>query len=217
MGILAKALDMILHIDIYLGSVLSLIGNWTYLLLFIILFVETGLVFVPFLPGDSLLFTAGAFASQGYFNLWVLLVLLISAAIIGDSVNYWIGLHLGDALVKKNFVKKDHLEKTKTFYDKYGKKTIFLARFVPIIRTFAPFVAGIGKMEYPVFLTYNFLGGMTWVTLFLLGGYFFGTLPFVEEHFGLFVIGIIIASFMPMLYELVRHRIRKKETPTKQL
>lgn len=209
MSILTKGIDVILHIDKYLGILLSIAGDWTYLLLFLIIFVETGLVFVPFLPGDSLLFTAGAFASQGYFNLPFLLVLLISAAIIGDSVNYWIGLHLGDALVRKNLVKKEHLEKTKTFYDRYGKKTIFFARFVPIIRTFAPFVAGIGKMEYPVFLTYNFLGGITWVTLFILGGYFFGTLPFVQEHFSLFVISIIILSFVPMLYEVVRASMKK--------
>ncbi|HLC97942.1 MAG TPA: DedA family protein [Candidatus Nanoarchaeia archaeon] len=212
MILISKLLDVILHVDKYLGTLLSVVGNWTYLILFFIIFAETGLVFTPFLPGDSLLFGIGAFAAQGYFSLLLILVLLCSAAIIGDSVNYWIGAHVGKRLLagKHRFIKPEHIEKTRLFYEKHGKKTIILARFVPIVRTFAPFVAGIGRMNYPVFLLYNITGGMLWVSLFILAGYFFGNIPFVQENFGLFIIGIIVVSFLPMVIELGKHLVKKR-------
>lgn len=206
MGIFAKGLDIVLHLDKYIGFLLSLVGNWTYLILFLVVFAETGFVFTPFLPGDSLLFAAGAFAAQGYFNLFIIFVILLIAAIAGDSVNYWIGLHIGEKfLLKRNLMNPSHLEKTKLFYGKYGKKTIIFARFIPIVRTFAPFVAGIGKMEYPVFLLYNVIGGIFWICLFVLGGYFFGNIQLVQDHFSLFVMLIILLSFIPLIIELVKH------------
>ncbi|MBI1969013.1 VTT domain-containing protein [Candidatus Woesearchaeota archaeon] len=213
MVVLSKLLDIILHVDKYLGTLLSVVGSWTYLLLFFIIFAETGFVLTPFLPGDSLLFGIGAFAAQGYFSLLLILILLCGAAIIGDSMNYWIGAHVGKRLLAGNhrFIKPGHIEKTKLFYEKHGKKTIILARFIPIVRTFAPFVAGIGKMQYPVFLLYNITGGILWVSLFILAGYLFGNIPFVQKNFGVFIIGIIIASFMPMVVEVVKHILNKKK------
>lgn len=206
MGLIRSAIDVVLHIDTYLGQIIALFGNWTYLVLFVVVFAETGLVFTPFLPGDSLLFGIGAFTAQGYFNIWLITVILMFAAILGDSVNYWAGYHIGEKiLARSRFVKREHLEKTKAFYHKHGKKTIILARFVPIVRTFAPFVAGVGKMEYATFLLYNVIGGVLWVGLFVLAGYFFGNIAFVKENFGLFIIGIIVLSFVPMLVEMVRH------------
>ena len=176
--------DIILHLDEYLGEVLDKFGPWTYLILFAIIFMETGLVVTPFLPGDSLLFAAGALAGLGYINIYTMTISLIIAAIIGDGVNYWIGHKVGPKIFQKEdvlFLNKKYLIKAQHFYEKHGKKTIFLARFIPIIRTFAPFVAGIGRMPYKEFLAYNVIGAITWVTLFLWTGYFFGNLP-IECH-----------------------------------
>lgn len=183
--------------------------SWTYLVLFLIIFCETGLVFTPFLPGDSLLFAAGALAALGSLNPLILFLLLAVAAILGDTVNYWIGEFIGEKLFdskKLKFLKREHLDKTHQFYEKHGGKTIIIARFVPIIRTFAPFVAGIGSMTYPKFLSYNFLGGILWVGLFIFGGYYFGNLPFVKSNFSTVILAIVIISVLPGVIEYLRNR-----------
>ncbi len=207
MSTIGKFIDIVLHIDKYLGGIIAQYGGWTYALLFLIIFAETGFVFTPFLPGDSLLFAVGAFAAQGYLNIVIIFLLLALAAILGDTVNYWMGYHIGKKLLVK--IRPGYIEKTQQFYDKHGKKTIILARFVPIVRTFAPFVAGIAKMQYSTFLFYNILGGIVWVGLFVWGGYFFGNIAFVQEHFGAFIIGIILLSFVPIIIELIKHRMKK--------
>jgi len=210
MALLASFIDLILHIDIHLAAIIQSYGSLTYALLFLIIFIETGLVLTPFLPGDSLLFAAGSFAAIGSLNIYLLLFLLTVAAILGDSLNYFIGYHFGQSVFNKSrFFHPEYLEKTKTFYEKYGRKTIILARFVPIVRTFAPFVAGIGKMNYSTFLLNNIIGGIAWVLLFVLGGYFLGGLSLVKENFSLFILMIIIVSLIPLLVELVKH-YRKK-------
>ncbi len=203
-----EMIDFILHIDLYLGQLIAAYGLVTYAILFVIIFVETGLVFTPFLPGDSLLFAAGALAAPGAFNIFVLLGLLIIAAILGDTVNYWIGHFFGEKLIAnpKMLIKKEHIDKTKAFFDKHGGKTIILARFVPIVRTFAPFVAGIGQMSYPKFISFNVIGGIAWVSLFLLSGFYFGNLPSVKHNFSLVIMGIILVSVLPMLVEVVRNK-----------
>jgi membrane-associated protein len=208
--------DLFLHLDEHLSTIISTYGNLTYLLLFLVIFMETGLVITPFLPGDSLLFAAGTFASPALgspLNIWVLYFLLCFAAILGDTVNYWIGHFIGPRAFSGNvrFLKKDNLDRTHAFYEKYGGKTIVLARFVPIVRTFAPFVAGVGAMTYSQFISYNVLGGILWVTLFTWGGYFFGNLPFVKDHFSLVVIAIILISVTPMIYEFVKERSKSKK------
>jgi len=207
-------IDLILHIDEYLSVIIQTYDVWTYLILFLVIFVETGVVFTPFLPGDSLLFAAGTFAGMGALNIgWILAILMI-AAILGDTLNYAIGRYLGEKLAKRadgRFLRREYLERTNTFYKKYGKKTVVLARFIPIIRTFAPFVAGIGKMNYWDFLRYNVLGAILWVTFFCVGGYYFGQLPIVQENFSLVIIVIIISSFIPVFIEFWRHK-RHKET-----
>ena len=183
--------------------------SWTYLVLFLIIFCETGLVFTPFLPGDSLLFAAGALAALGSLNPLILFLLLAVAAILGDTVNYWIGEFIGEKLFdskKLKFLKREHLDKTHQFYEKHGGKTIIIARFVPIIRTFAPFVAGIGSMTYAKFLSYNFLGGILWVGLFIFGGYYFGNLPFVKSNFSAVILAIVIISVLPGVIEYLRNR-----------
>lgn len=183
--------------------------SWTYLVLFLIIFCETGLVFTPFLPGDSLLFAAGALAALGSLNPLILFLLLAVAAILGDTANYWIGEFIGEKLFdskKLKFLKREHLDKTHQFYEKHGGKTIIIARFVPIIRTFAPFVAGIGSMTYPKFLSYNFLGGILWVGLFIFGGYYFGNLPFVKSNFSTVILAIVIISVLPGVIEYLRNR-----------
>lgn len=207
--VFSKFLDMILHLDKYIAVLTQSYGAWMYGILFLVLFAETGLVFFPFLPGDSLLFVVGSFAAQGSFNIFSLIFLLSFAAILGDTVNYWIGHSFGRYLIQHAWIKQHYIQHTEEFYEKHGKKTIILARFIPIIRTFAPFIAGIGKMDYPVFFLYNIIGGVLWVTLFLTLGYFFGRLSYVQEHFGLFVIGIIIFSLIPLVKE-VYHQMRKK-------
>jgi membrane-associated protein len=190
-------IGFVLHIDQHLDAIISDYGVLTYLILFLIIFMETGLVVTPFLPGDSLLFAAAAFAATGSLNLIVLILLLIAAAILGDATNYFIGHKLGNRLIRTRWVKKEYLDKTHRFYEKHGGKTIIIARFVPIVRTFAPFVAGVGEMSYRRFASFNVIGGVLWVLSFLIAGYFFGNIPFVRQHFGLVIIAIIIISVLP--------------------
>jgi membrane-associated protein len=207
--------DFFLHLDRHLAEVIQSYGTWTYGLLFLIIFLETGLVVTPFLPGDSLLFAAGSFAaieaaSGGHvLSVGLLFVLLSAAAILGDNVNYAIGRHLGPKVFhyeRSRFFNPDHLRKTHRFYEKYGVKTIIIARFVPIVRTFSPFVAGIGAMRYPRFLAYDVVGGLAWVAVCLFSGYFFGNLPFVRKNFSLVIIAIVLISVMPAVVEYLRHR-----------
>jgi len=206
MELLSTIFDFILHIDVHLGAIIASYGVLTYAILFAIIFVETGLVFVPFLPGDSLLFAAGAFAALGSLNLWVVIPLMMLAAVLGDTVNYWIGHFFGHKLVQNPHVpiNKEHIEETQRFFDKHGGKTIILARFVPIVRTFAPFVAGIGRMHYRQFISYNMIGGILWVLLATLAGFFFGNIPFVKENFSLVVLGIVLVSVVPMLLQVIK-------------
>jgi membrane-associated protein len=205
--------DFFLHLDQHLAEVIQRYGTTTYLLLFLIVFLETGLVVTPILPGDSLLFAAGAFAALGYLSLWPLYLLLCLAAILGDTVNYAIGARLGPKVFsysKSRFFNPEHLKKTHAFYEKYGGKTIIIARFVPIVRTFAPFVAGIGQMSYRQFIGYNVVGGVLWVSICLFSGYFFGNLPFVKNNFSIVVIVIVLISLLPAVIEYVRHRAEAK-------
>ena len=190
-------IDLILHFDTYLPGIIAVYGFWTYLILFIIIFCETGFVVFPYLPGDSLLFVAGTLAGAGFLNLEILIVTLIAAAVLGDSANYWIGKNVGmKALEKNTFVKKGQLEKTEEYFARYGGLTIVIARFVPFIRTFAPFLAGVGKMNYRWFITYNVLGAILWVLGFVLAGYFLGSLPVVQENFSLIIYAIIGISLL---------------------
>ena len=202
-------LDLILHLDRHLHDLTAEYGVWTYAILFAIVFCETGLVVTPFLPGDSLLFAAGAIASLGSLNVWLLGLLLTVAAILGDTVNYHLGYYLGPKVLRaeKNWLfNRKHLERTHAFFERYGGKTIILARFVPIVRTFAPFVAGVGAMRYRRFLAYNIVGGIIWVVGFVAAGYLFGQLPFIKKHFSLVILGIIFVSVLPMLWEYVSSR-----------
>lgn len=214
MDFLQQLLDIFLHVDDYLGEIVRYLGVWTYVLLFIVIFAETGLVVTPFLPGDSLLFAAGAVAAIApELNVVVLLVVLSAAAILGDTANYWIGHWVGPRAFsgKIRFLKQEHLERTHAFYEKYGGKAIILARFVPIVRTFAPFVAGIGAMTYSKFILYNVIGGLLWVFLFTLLGYFFGQQPFVQANFEFVVIAIIAISLVPMIWEFVAEKMRSRK------
>jgi len=217
MEFLKHIIDIFLHLDEYLAGIISSYGAWTYGILFVVIFVETGLVIMPFLPGDSLLFAAGTFAAFGSLNVWFLLGLLAVAAVVGDAVNYSIGHYLGDRAYNIKWIKREYLDKTHAFFEKHGGKAIFLARFVPIVRTFAPFVAGIGKMSYGYFATYNIAGGVSWVFIFTLLGYFFGNLEFVKNNFELVIVAIILISVVPMLYEWWKSRRETKlpdaETP----
>ncbi len=205
-------IDFILHIDEHLTTIIARYGIWTYAILFAIIFVETGLVVMPFLPGDSLLFAAGAFASRGALNPVVLTGLLIVAAVIGDTVNYWIGRYFGPRVFTENrrFLNKRHLDRAQEFYNRHGGKAIVFARFVPIVRTFAPFVAGVGAMDYPRFLFYNVTGGIAWITLFVWAGYFFGNIPAVEKNFELVIFAIIGLSVVPMIVEYWKERKRSR-------
>lgn len=211
MEIFADIFDFIIHIDVHLGEIIAHYGTLSYAILFSIIFAETGLIFTPFLPGDSLLFAAGAFSAIGSFNIIILLLLLWTAAFLGDTVNYWLGYYFGQKIINnpKIPINQEHIDKTQKFYDKHGGKTIFLARFVPIIRTFAPFVAGIGKMDYKKFVYYNAAGGFVWVFGFTLLGYFFGNIPAVKENFSIAIIAIIVLSVIPILVEIVRARLGK--------
>jgi len=215
MEVVMFLIDLFLHLDEYLDTIISQYGAWTYGILFLVIFVETGLVIMPFLPGDSLLFAAGTFAALGSLNVWFLAGLLMVAAILGDTVNYSIGHYLGDRAYNIKWIKKEYLDKTHAFFEKHGGKAIFLARFVPIVRTFAPFVAGIGKMTYGYFITYNFIGGITWVALFTFAGYFFGNIPFVRHNFEYVIIVIILISVLPMVFEWwkARNEAKVEKTP----
>jgi membrane-associated protein len=207
---LRSIIDLFLHLDEHLSQVISQYGGWTHLILFAIIFCETGLVITPFLPGDSLLFAAGSFAALGALDVRLIVALLIVAAILGDTVNYWVGVYIGPRAFsgQVRFLRREYLERTHAFYEKHGGKTIILARFVPIIRTFAPFVAGVGAMSYPKFLTYNVVGAVLWVGLFVLGGYFFGNIRMVRENFTLVILAIIAISVMPIVFEALRARRR---------
>lgn len=205
--------DFFLHLDQHLAEVIQQYGRTTYLLLFLIVFLETGLVVTPILPGDSLLFAAGAFAALGHLRLWPLFFLLCVAAILGDTVNYAIGARIGPKVFsysKSRFFNPDHLKKTHEFYEKYGGKTIIIARFVPIVRTFAPFVAGVGQMSYRQFIGYNVIGGVLWVSICVFAGYFFGNLPFVKKNFSVVVIVIVLISLLPAVIEYLKHRAEAK-------
>ena len=209
MELIKWVVEILLHLDTHLDSVIRNYGFWTYGIFFLIIFLETGLVVTPFLPGDSLLFAAGTFAALGSLDAKWLIILLSLAAIVGDTVNYWIGYRVGPKVFRKEnsrFLNKKHLHRTHQFYERYGGKTIIIARFVPIIRTFAPFVAGIGSMTYGRFITYNIVGGIAWVVIFILGGYFFGNIPLVRQNFSLVIVAIIILSILPGIIEFLRQR-----------
>ena len=208
MDLLRSVIDLFLHLDQHLSRVIADYGVWTHLILFAIIFAETGLVVAPLLPGDSLLFAAGTFAALGVLDLWLLIVLLIGAAILGDTLNYWVGAWIGPRAFSGNvrFLRKDYLDRTHAFYEKHGGKTVILARFVPIIRTFAPFVAGVGAMSYPKFITYNIVGAVLWVGLFVPAGYFFGNIPAVRKNFTLVILAIIALSVLPIAIEAIRAR-----------
>lgn len=205
-------IDLFLHLDEHLIDIVNNFGIWSYALLFGVVFMETGFVVTPFLPGDSLLFAAGTLAGVGTLKILPLYIGLIAAAIIGDTVNYWIGSYIGPKAYNMNsrFMKKEYLDKAQDFYDKHGGKAIVLARFMPIVRTFAPFVAGVGKMNYPKFISYNVFGAFLWVTSFTFLGYFFGNIPFVKENFHYGVVIIIIISVIPLGIEFVKTRRSKK-------
>ncbi|QJX46210.1 DedA family protein [Hymenobacter taeanensis] len=205
-----EIVDFVLHLDKHLAALIQDYGTWTYAILFLIIFVETGVVVLPFLPGDSLLFAAGSLAALpgSPLNVWALMGLLILAAVLGDALNYHIGDYLGPRVFSGNsrFLKREHLEKTQAFYQKHGAKTIILARFIPIIRTFAPFVAGVGTMSYTKFLSYNLVGAVAWVLLLTGAGYFFGSMPFVQKNFSLVVVAIIVLSVLPAVWEFFKAR-----------
>lgn len=200
----AQAVDLFLHLDKHLAQVVQDFGPWTYAILFLIVFCETGLVVTPFLPGDSLLFASGAIAAVSGLSVHFMFILLSAAAVIGDTVNYWTGKYLG-LKVFARFINPAHIEKTHQFFEKYGGKTIVIARFVPIVRTLAPFVAGIGAMTYGKFITYNVVGGIAWVAVCLYAGFFFGNLPFVKNNFSMVILGIIFVSILPGVIEYLRH------------
>lgn len=208
MELLHSFINLFLHLDVHLSEVISQYGTGTYIILFLIVFCETGLVVTPFLPGDSLLFAAGTFATLGSLDITNLILLLLVAAILGDALNYKVGKYLGPKMLsgKSRFLKKEYLEKTEKFYEKYGNKTIVFARFVPIVRTFAPFLAGVGRMSYPKFFTYNALGAALWVVSFTLAGYFFGNIPAVKKNFTLVIMAIIFLSILPAIIETYRAR-----------
>jgi membrane-associated protein len=213
MQIVSELVDFILHLDVHLNTIIQNFGVWTYLILFLIIFMETGFVITPFLPGDSLLFAAGSFAALGSLNVWALFITLTLAAILGDTINYWIGHYIGPRAFSGNvrFLKKEYIDRTHDFYEKHGGKTIILARFIPIIRTFAPFVAGIGSMEYPRFFFFNVIGAILWVGLFTFGGYFFGNLPFVQDNFTIVILAIIVISVMPGVFEILRDKYKSRK------
>ena len=230
MNVISSLIDFVLHMEKYLPLMMQQFGVVTYIILFLVIFVETGLVVTPFLPGDSLLFAAGAIAALPgcnpsltagcdpnafKLNVIVLYIVVAAAAVLGDTVNYWIGHYIGPRAFsgKIRFLKKDYLDRTQAFYDKHGGKTILLARFVPIVRTFAPFVAGVGKMRYGYFISYNIFGGILWTALFVFTGFFFGNLEFIQKNFSLVVIAIVFISVLPMLYEYVKAKRTPKPAP----
>lgn len=214
MDLLASFLDIILHLDTHLLALTQEYGVWVYAILFLIIFSETGLVVAPFLPGDSLLFVAGALCGMGTLDLQILAPLLMLAAFTGDNTNYWIGRLVGMKLFKRpdsRFFKREHLEKTHAFYEKHGGKTILFARFLPIIRTFAPFVAGVGVMRYRLFVLFSASGSLCWIACFVALGYFFGNIPVIKNNLTLMVIGIVIVSLLPAIREFIRHRRERRK------
>jgi membrane-associated protein len=212
-----KVIDFILHVDTYLNDIIIHYGAWTYGLLFFVIFMETGFVVTPFLPGDSLIFAASTFAARGAINPWLMFIILSIAAVGGDTANYWIGHAIGAKAFtgEVRWIKKEYMERTHVFFEKHGGKTIFLARFVPIIRTFAPFVAGVSKMSYGYFITWNLVGGITWVATFTLLGYFFGNIPFVQDNFELVIIAIILISLIPAVVEALKAGKENKKQEVK--
>ena len=204
-------LDFIMHIDVHLGEIILQYGVLSYIILFAIILAETGFIFTPFLPGDSLLFAAGAFAAIGSFNITVLIFLLWAGAFLGDSLNYWVGNYFGQKIIDnpKIPINQEHIDQAQMFYERHGGKTIFLARFIPIIRTFAPFVAGAGKMNYKKFISYNAIGGLVWVVTFTFLGFFFGNIPSVKENFSVVIIIIILLSIFPIIHEFIRAKFKK--------
>jgi len=211
-GPVSNFIDFFLHLDKHLNYVIESFGLWSYVIFFVIIFAETGLVVTPFLPGDSLLFALGTFAAAGSLKVAWLFMILSAAAVLGDSANYAIGKYFGDIILRHQgawFIRKEHIEKTHRFYEKYGAKTIVLARFVPIVRTFAPFVAGVGKMSYLKFFSYNVVGGVAWIAVFIFGGFFFGNIPIVKRNFTIVIFAIVILSIMPAVIEVLRERRRK--------
>ena len=212
MDFILKIVDFILHIDGYLNDIITRYGAWTYGLLFFVVFLETGFVVTPFLPGDSIIFAAATFAARGALNPWLLFFLMALAAVAGDTANYWIGHAIGARAYsgEVKWIKKEYMERTHAFFEKHGGKAIFLARFVPIIRTFAPFVAGVSEMSYGYFITWNLVGGISWVALFTLLGYFFGNIPFVQKNFELVIVAIILISIVPIFVEWFKARKEKK-------
>ncbi len=217
MEFLKLGVDFILHIDKHLEQITRDYGTLTYIILFLIIFAETGFIVTPFLPGDSLLFAIGAICAIGSLDLSLVIILLIIAAILGDTVNYSVGNFFKDKILKGEkirFIKTEHIEKTNEFYKKYGGKTIIIARFIPIVRTFAPFVAGIGSMEYKKFISYNVLGGIAWILIFTIAGYFFGNLPYIRKNFTLVIVAIIILSILPAVFEYIKAK-REAKIPAK--
>jgi membrane-associated protein len=211
--LLKTVFDFVIHIDVHLSAIIQAYGTWTYLILFLIIFCETGLVVTPLLPGDSLLFAAGTFAAKGDLDVMWLFILLSIAAILGDTANYWIGDYIGPKIFHKEnvrFLNKEYLDRTHQFYEKYGGKTIIIARFVPIIRTFAPFVAGIGSMTYLHFISYNIIGGVAWIAACVFAGYFFGNIPIVKQNFTIVIAVIIIISILPGVIEFIHQRNEKR-------
>ncbi len=211
MDLIPYLLDILLHLDRHLGEIIRDFGVWTYLILFVIVFCETGLVVTPILPGDSLLFAVGTFAALGALDLAVSLIMLSVAAVAGDSINYAIGYRVGPSVFRgerSRWLNREYLNRTHRFYERHGSKTIVIARFVPIVRTFAPFVAGIGRMTYSRFLTYNVAGGIAWIAIFVLGGYFFGSIPVVKRNFTVVIFAIIVISVLPAVIEILRQRVR---------
>lgn len=208
MEFLAYILDIFIHLDIHLSELIAQFGPYVYVILFLVIFCETGFVVTPFLPGDSLLFVIGAFAAKGDFELGLIFAVLSVAAITGNMVNYQIGRYLGPKVFQgqMRFLKKEYLESTRTFYEKHGAKTIVIARFLPIIRTFAPFVAGIGRMNYTRFTIYNIVGCVAWLTAFILGGYYFGNVPIVKQNLTIVILMIVVISFVPSVIEFLRQR-----------
>lgn len=217
MQIITFLVDFILHIDVHLGQLISSYGTLTYFILFAIIFMETGLVFTPFLPGDSLLFAAGAFAALNSLNIYVLLAVLTVAAVVGDTANYWIGHFFGKKLIAhpRIPIDEEHIKETQKFFHKHGGKTIILARFMPFIRTFAPFVAGVGQMSYGRFFSYNVIGGIVWVAVATLAGYFFGNIPFVRENFSMVIFGVVLISLIPIAVEFTMRKLKQAKSHSK--
>jgi len=207
-----ELIDFILHVDVYLGRIIASYGELTYAILFSVIFAETGLVLTPFLPGDSLLFSAGMFAALDALDIWTLFFLLWAASFLGDNVNYWVGYYFGQKIVDNHRIpiNQSHIDKTQDFFREHGKKTIILARFMPIVRTFAPFVAGIGRMEYGKFVPFSFFGGLAWVSIFVLGGYFFGNIPLVRDNFPTVIMIIIAISVLPALVRIIGSKLKTK-------